>query len=77
MPDPEDLDDLLALLARVAGAIRAELCEEIDAYPGARSPEQARANAAAGSLPPLGADFLDAVAALYDGSIRPLVHDRW
>ena len=45
--------------------------------PGARSPEQARANAAAGSVPPLGADFLDAVAALYDGSIRPLVHDRW
>jgi aryl-alcohol dehydrogenase-like predicted oxidoreductase len=45
--------------------------------PGARSPEQARANAAAGSVPPLGADFLDAVAALYDGSIRPLVQDRW
>jgi aryl-alcohol dehydrogenase-like predicted oxidoreductase len=45
--------------------------------PGARSIEQARANAAAGSLPDLGVDFMKAVAALYDRSIRPLVHDRW
>src|ERR1700721_1766201 len=33
--------DLLSLLARVAGAIRRELGEEIDAYPGLRSPETA------------------------------------
>jgi aryl-alcohol dehydrogenase-like predicted oxidoreductase len=45
--------------------------------PGARSPEQAQANAAAGSLPALGDDFLAAVAGLYDREIRPLVHDRW
>ncbi|MER7796077.1 aldo/keto reductase [Microbacterium sp. NPDC096154] len=45
--------------------------------PGARNPEQARANAAAGEVGPLPADFLDAVRDLYDESIRPLVHDRW
>lgn len=43
--------------------------------PGARSPEQARANAAA--IAPLPQDFLDAVEALYDERIRPLVHHRW
>ncbi len=32
---------LLALLARIAGAIRQELGEAIDAYPGCRSPEGA------------------------------------
>ncbi len=45
--------------------------------PGARSVEQARANAAAGDLPALGADFMAGVTGLYDASIRPLVHDRW
>jgi len=45
--------------------------------PGARSPEQARANAAAGSLPPLGDDFMAAVKDLYDTEIAPLVADRW
>jgi len=45
--------------------------------PGARSVEQARSNAAAGSLPALGDGFLAAVQDLYDRSIRPLVHDRW
>jgi len=45
--------------------------------PGARSVEQARANAAAADLPALGPDFMASVTALYDASIRPLVHDRW
>jgi len=45
--------------------------------PGARSIEQARSNAAAGSLAPLPADFLAAVTALYDRSIRAQVHHRW
>lgn len=45
--------------------------------PGARSIEQARSNAAAGSLAALPADFVAAVAMLYDRSIRPQVHDRW
>jgi aryl-alcohol dehydrogenase-like predicted oxidoreductase len=45
--------------------------------PGARSVEQAQSNAAAGSVAPLGEDFLAAVRELYDRSIRPLVDDRW
>ncbi len=45
--------------------------------PGARSPEQARANAAAGELPPLGDDFMSAVEDLYTTEIAPLVADRW
>jgi aryl-alcohol dehydrogenase-like predicted oxidoreductase len=45
--------------------------------PGARSVEQAQSNAAAGSLPPLGDDFMTAVQNLYDRSIRASVHDRW
>jgi aryl-alcohol dehydrogenase-like predicted oxidoreductase len=45
--------------------------------PGARSPEQARANAAAGELPPLGDDFMAAVADLYDRELRESVHSRW
>ena len=39
--------------------------------------EQARANAAAGSLPPLSASQRDAVAALYDRRIREHVHASW
>ncbi|GAB3116275.1 aldo/keto reductase [Streptomyces calidiresistens] len=45
--------------------------------PGARSPEQARANAAAADLPPLPDTTLEAVRELYDRRIRPQVHDRW
>lgn len=45
--------------------------------PGARNAEQARANAAAGSLPPLSASQRDAVAALYDRRIREHVHASW
>ena len=45
--------------------------------PGARNAEQARANAAAASLPPLSADDLAAVQLVYDELIRPAVHARW
>ena len=45
--------------------------------PGARNPEQARANAAAGGLDPLPAETLAAVTAIYDELIRPAVHDKW
>jgi aryl-alcohol dehydrogenase-like predicted oxidoreductase len=45
--------------------------------PGARSAEQARANAAAGFLPPLPQAFLDAVAELYDRRLRASIHPRW
>ena len=44
--------------------------------PGARNPEQARANAVAGSLE-LPSDFGDSVRELYDREIRAQVHGRW
>ncbi|MGI8457614.1 MAG: aldo/keto reductase [Propionibacteriaceae bacterium] len=45
--------------------------------PGARSPEQARLSAAASGLPALPADFLAAVAELYDRELRASIHPRW
>ncbi|WP_340539834.1 aldo/keto reductase [Nocardioides sp. GXZ039] len=45
--------------------------------PGARTAEQARANAAAGSAAPLPPDFLEAVAGIYDRHLRAEIHDRW
>jgi aryl-alcohol dehydrogenase-like predicted oxidoreductase len=45
--------------------------------PGARSVEQARANAAVARVEPLDASTSAAVAELYDRRIRPLVHDKW
>ncbi|MFD8378061.1 aldo/keto reductase [Streptomyces sp. NPDC059679] len=45
--------------------------------PGARSPEQARTNAAAAGLPALEQGTLDAVRDLYDRRIRAQVHHRW
>ena len=45
--------------------------------PGARSAQQARANAAASDLPPLSADTMAAARAVYDRLIAPHVHQRW
>jgi aryl-alcohol dehydrogenase-like predicted oxidoreductase len=45
--------------------------------PGARSPEQAQANAAAVDLAPLDAAAMDRVGAVYDERIAPHVHRRW
>ena len=45
--------------------------------PGARNPEQARANAQAAALPPLPDRTLDAVRELYDRRIREQVHHLW
>jgi aryl-alcohol dehydrogenase-like predicted oxidoreductase len=45
--------------------------------PGARNPEQARANAAAAGDPPLTGAQLDGVREVYDRLIREHVHDRW
>jgi aryl-alcohol dehydrogenase-like predicted oxidoreductase len=45
--------------------------------PGARNPEQARANAASAELASLSAEALAAVAEIYDELIAPHVHDRW
>jgi aryl-alcohol dehydrogenase-like predicted oxidoreductase len=45
--------------------------------PGARNPEQAKANAAAADLAPLPESTLEAVRDLYDAKIREQVHYRW
>ncbi|MET7762752.1 aldo/keto reductase [Streptomyces sp. NPDC005393] len=45
--------------------------------PGARSPEQAQANAAAAGLAPLPQSTLDAIGDLYDRRIRAQAHPRW
>jgi aryl-alcohol dehydrogenase-like predicted oxidoreductase len=45
--------------------------------PGARSPEQARQNAAAAALPPLTAAELAVIEGIYDKYIRAQVHGRW
>jgi len=45
--------------------------------PGARSSQQAEANAAAGSIAPLGDAFTAAVRELYDRRFREASHARW
>jgi aryl-alcohol dehydrogenase-like predicted oxidoreductase len=45
--------------------------------PGAKTPEQARANAAAADVPPLPDETLRAISRLYEERIGPLVHQRW
>ena len=45
--------------------------------PGARNAEQARGNAAAADLAPLDEATSEGLRAVYDGSVRVHVHDRW
>ena len=45
--------------------------------PGARTPDQARANAAAAALPAIDEETLDGLRGVYDGAVRPHVHTRW
>jgi aryl-alcohol dehydrogenase-like predicted oxidoreductase len=45
--------------------------------PGARNPEQARANAAVADTPPLSQPQLNGVRDVYDRLVREHVHDRW
>ena len=45
--------------------------------PGAKTAEQARANARAAELPPLSDGDMAALKAIYDEDIRPHVHQRW
>ena len=47
------------------------------AIPGAKTEEQARANAAAADLPALPASTMAAVRAVYDEKLRALVHASW
>ena len=47
------------------------------AIPGAKTPEQAQANAAAADLPPLPAATMERIRELYEQRAKPLVHQRW
>ncbi|HEX5828447.1 MAG TPA: aldo/keto reductase [Candidatus Limnocylindrales bacterium] len=47
------------------------------AIPGAKTPEQARANAAASDLAPLDDATMARVRELYEARVKPLVHQRW
>ena len=47
------------------------------AIPGARNAQQARANAAAGALPPLPPSVMSGVREVYDDAIGPHVHASW
>ena len=45
--------------------------------PGARNPDQARANAAAAEVPAIASGTQEALQEIYDREIRAHVHDRW
>jgi aryl-alcohol dehydrogenase-like predicted oxidoreductase len=47
------------------------------AIPGAKSPEQAKANAAAADLAAIPPATLDQIRVMYEERIKPLVHQRW
>jgi aryl-alcohol dehydrogenase-like predicted oxidoreductase len=47
------------------------------AIPGAKTPEQARANAAAADLPAPSPETMDQIAEIYRRRVAPLVHQRW
>jgi aryl-alcohol dehydrogenase-like predicted oxidoreductase len=47
------------------------------AIPGARTPEQARANASAADLAPLTPEAMARIRELYEARVKPLVHQRW
>jgi len=63
--------------ARAAVAWVAQLPGVSTVIPGARNPQQAEANAAAGSIAPLGDAFSEAVRELYDRRLRAAIHSRW
>ena len=63
--------------ARAALAWIAQLDGVSTVIPGARSVEQAEANASAGSVENIDAAFNDSVADLYNRYFRAAVHERW
>ena len=63
--------------ARAAVAWVAQLPGVSTVIPGARNPQQAEANAVAGSIAPLGDAFSEAVRELYDRRLRAAIHSRW
>ncbi len=68
-----------------AGATLAQLAlrwilmfpEVTAAIPGARTPEQAAENVAAGALPSLTPETMARARAVYDRHLRAAIHDRW
>jgi aryl-alcohol dehydrogenase-like predicted oxidoreductase len=63
--------------AQAALAWVAQLDGVTAVIPGARNPEQARSNAEAASVAPLGADFTAGVRDIYDRYFRKDVHPQW
>jgi aryl-alcohol dehydrogenase-like predicted oxidoreductase len=63
--------------AQAALAWLAQLPGVSTVIPGARNAEQATSNAAAGSVPDLGAEFTAGVRELYDRRLRAAVHPNW
>ena len=45
--------------------------------PGARNPQQAKANAEAAMLPALSPETMDALKQIYDEDIKGHVHQKW
>ena len=69
---------ILGLTPSVAAiAWLAQLPEVTTVIPGARSVEQAVANASAGSVPPLAPGFTEDVIERYNRFFRESVHSRW
>jgi aryl-alcohol dehydrogenase-like predicted oxidoreductase len=66
-----------ATLAQLALRWILDFDEVSTVIPGARTPEQARANAAAAALAPLPQETRRAIAELYRTRIAPGVHQRW
>jgi aryl-alcohol dehydrogenase-like predicted oxidoreductase len=79
----EVVDELRAVVPQGAtlaqAALRWILMHEgvTTTIPGAKTPDQARANAAAADLAPLPPEAMARVAQLYEARIKPLVHQRW
>jgi aryl-alcohol dehydrogenase-like predicted oxidoreductase len=76
----EELRALVSEGATVAQlALRWILCFDAvsTTIPGAKTPEQARANAAAAELPPLPEETMRQISELYHDRIAPEVHQRW
>ncbi len=70
-----DLSDVTPAQAAIAWVC--QLPGVTTVIPGARNEEQARSNAAAGSVGALPESLLEGVASLYDERIREQVHGRW
>ena len=66
-----------AALAQVALRWILEFPAVTCAIPGAKRPGQVAENLAASDLPPLSAETMKKIRALYDAEIKPLVHHYW